>query len=155
MGCRAVPLAYRLLYGFLAREGCRCSEALLADVGNYDLERGTFRLDENKTDEPRPWMLNPGVVEALRLWAKHPARPKSRNVFVEDDGKIISANHLVDKFRSHLEVAGIDRPELFMKTRLRSPIRTISARRSSPSPSPVARPRPGLATGPVTPRVLC
>lgn len=42
-----IPLVRRLLWRFLAREGCRTSEALGLRVGlDVDLERGVVRLDE-------------------------------------------------------------------------------------------------------------
>jgi hypothetical protein len=42
LSCAGVPHSLRFLYGFLAREGMRKSEAL-ADVGRLDLKRGTYR----------------------------------------------------------------------------------------------------------------
>ena len=49
-----VPLAYRMLWGFLAREGCRVSEAIQLRVElDVDLVRGAVKLDVNKTDDAR------------------------------------------------------------------------------------------------------
>jgi len=53
LGCAAVPLAYRLLWGFLAREGMRSSEAIQLRWGDVDLNDGSVVLDENKSDDPR------------------------------------------------------------------------------------------------------
>ncbi len=65
-GGGGVPLVYRVLYGFLAREGMRsASEALSLTWADLDLERGAIRLDTNKTDDPRAWTLDAGVVAAL------------------------------------------------------------------------------------------
>ena len=80
LGCLSVPLSYRLLYGFLSREGMRKSEALGLTWGDIDLARGAVCLDANKTDDPRTWALDPGVAEALRrAWVapdrRHP-RPR-------------------------------------------------------------------------------
>jgi len=32
---------------------------------------GSVTLDKNKTDDPRTWALNPGVVRALKIWRDH------------------------------------------------------------------------------------
>lgn len=73
-----IPLAQRLFYGFLAREGMRRSEAGSLAWKEVDLERGAVSLDKNKTDDPRAWKLRPGVVRALRAW-------KEQNPPVDDD----------------------------------------------------------------------
>lgn len=64
----AVPVVRRLLYGFLAREGLRLSEALSLRWLHLDIGRSTLNLDENKTDDPRVWALDPSVARALELW---------------------------------------------------------------------------------------
>jgi len=64
----SVPLEFRILYGFLAREGLRRSEAIALTRGSLDLEVGAVTLDENKTDDPRAWALDAGVVRALVAW---------------------------------------------------------------------------------------
>jgi integrase len=110
-GKPGVPLANRLLYGFLAREGMRKEEALALTWVDLDLQRGAVRLDENKTDDPRAWALDPGVTKALKWWREKRYRtaPADALVFadVEDTG------HLADTLRVHMKAAGIDRPELF------------------------------------------
>ena len=63
-----IPLVRRLLFGLLAREGMRLSEALQLTWANLDLEHGVIRLDTNKTADPRSWALDAGVAEALRRW---------------------------------------------------------------------------------------
>jgi len=68
LGCADVPLCWRVLYGFLEREGPRSSEAIGLALNDVDLERGIVTLDQNKTDDPRAWALSPGVVRALRAW---------------------------------------------------------------------------------------
>jgi integrase len=70
LACTAIPLPNRMLYGFVAREGMRSSEALRMTWGDLDLERGAVRLDVNKTDDPRAWALDPGTALALRRWRK-------------------------------------------------------------------------------------
>jgi integrase len=69
-----VPLEWRVFYGFLHREGLRRSEAARLTWRDFDLERGSVTLDENKTDDPRAWALSPGVAAALRAWLEVRAR---------------------------------------------------------------------------------
>src|SRR5690606_29433428 len=51
LACTEIPLMRRVLYGFLAREGLRLSEALGLTWADFDLTRGAVRLDKNKTDD--------------------------------------------------------------------------------------------------------
>jgi integrase len=74
MRCRSIPLAERVFFGFLNREGCRAGEAPAVTWGDFDLRRGAVRLDETKTDDPRTWALAPGVVEALKKIRPHNAQ---------------------------------------------------------------------------------
>ena len=45
----------------MAREGFRVSEALTLTWDDVDLERRHRARDENKTDDPRSWTLDPGA----------------------------------------------------------------------------------------------
>jgi integrase len=80
------------------------------------------RLDENKTDDPRAWALDPGVARALRVYREHfePQADGSDPVFIQR-----SKFGLAETFRTHLERAGIkaERPELFATTATRQQIR--------------------------------
>ena len=116
LSCVAVPLGHRMLYGFLAREGMRAGEALALEWDDLDLVRGVVRLDENKTDDARNWMLDAGTLRALQVWAK--LRGTHGCVFDVSD-----AGHLADDFRTHLAVAGVTRTELFESSEARRPIR--------------------------------
>ena len=49
--CPDVPFCYRLLWGFLDREGMRAGEAIALTWADLDLKRGRVRLDQNKTDD--------------------------------------------------------------------------------------------------------
>jgi integrase len=82
-----VPITYRLLYGFLAREGARYSEAARLTWGNLDLKRGAITVDVNKTDDPRVWALSPAsqrrsppiaptAREAMRWFSPAPSRTR-------------------------------------------------------------------------------
>ena len=122
MKCTAVPLSHRLIYGLLAREGLRLSEAQELDWTDLDLQRGVIHLDENKTDDPRSWMLDAGVVEAFRRWREE--RRQLSRPFVD-----VSERHAAERFRElHLRLAGIDRPELFASTDARKPVRVHDLR---------------------------
>jgi integrase len=124
--CVDVPLDWRFWYGFLDREGPRTSEAESFTWGDFDLERGAVKLDENKTDDPRAWALSPGVVAALhamRARRKAAGVPVGSNdpVFIlRTDGKKYDPAKL---FREHLRIAGINRPELFERSASRMHIR--------------------------------
>jgi len=121
LGCQEVPLAYRLLYGFLAREGLRVSGALKLTWDQLDLDRGAVRLDRNKTDDPRAWKLDPGVTRALRWWRRHRRDPYSC-VFVGARGHKLRLAR-AETFRSHLRKAGVRRPELFEQSAHRQRLR--------------------------------
>jgi integrase len=116
LSCVDVPLDHRMLYGFLAREGMRKSEALRLTWRDLNLARGMVRLDSNKTDEPRAWALSLDVVRALQLWRV--MRPETTLVF-----DVSQPARLALAFRKHLQLAHVHRTELFEKTKLRLPIR--------------------------------
>lgn len=108
-----IPLVHRLFYGFLDREGPRTSEAGLLTWGDVDLERGTVTLDENKTDDPRAWVLGTDVARALRRWKELTAPNAAASSFVfAYRGEHVGVEHLADTLRGHLaRVEGI-RPKL-------------------------------------------
>jgi integrase len=120
LACPAVPLARRVLYGFLAREGLRCDEALSLTWADVDLVRGVVRLDENKTNDPRAWALSPGVAAALEQWREHVS---GELVFAVDNEA-----RLAEAFRADLAKACVDRPELFVRSAARRPIRAHDLR---------------------------
>jgi len=111
LATRAVPVTYRMLYGFLDREGMRKSEAHELTWDALDLERGAVRLDINKTDQPRAWALRPDVVRALKIWKERAGAKKSPRVFVG-----IEWDHLAAMLRDHLQLAEIARGELFERS---------------------------------------
>ncbi|WP_437324064.1 hypothetical protein [Sorangium sp. So ce381] len=49
----SIPLCWRVLWGFLNREGPRISEAARPQVQDVDIDRGALRLKKNKTNDPR------------------------------------------------------------------------------------------------------
>ncbi|CAN5901300.1 hypothetical protein BH11MYX4_BH11MYX4_01920 [soil metagenome] len=135
-GALAVPLWRRVYWGFLSREGTREGEAIELRWGDVDLKHGGVTLDENKSDDPRAWALDPSVTEALRAWAKvHPLReegkatpPKDARVFVTDEGEALDPAHLPRTLRADLIAAGVDRPELHATTKARLRLRVHDLR---------------------------
>ena len=113
MAHTALPLCYRVLFGFLAREGCRKGEAIGLQVRDFDLELGTVRLDKNKTDDPRPWALDRGVTEALRAWVAQRGAGPDAYMFVDEAGEVLTEEHrLSDVLRAALLAAGVDRDDI-------------------------------------------
>jgi hypothetical protein len=135
-GAPVVPLWRRVYWGFLSREGTREGEAIELRWGDVDLKHGGVTLDENKSDDPRAWALDPSVTEALRAWAKvHPlcedgkaAPPKDARVFVTDEGEALDPAHLPRTLRADLIAAGVDRPELHATTKARLRLRVHDLR---------------------------
>jgi integrase len=132
MACKALPLEYRLLWGVLAREGMREGEALALTWADVDLERGAVRLDKNKTDDPRAWALNAGVVAALRAYRERyrkSAEPTD-HILVDPLGRPHSPHGMADLLRAHLMEIGLvrERPELFTSTAERRRIRVHDLR---------------------------
>jgi integrase len=122
LACGTVPLWHRLLYGFLAREGMRYSEAAHLSWADLDLERGSVTLDVNKSDDPRAWALSPGVAAALEA-----CRPDDAG----DDALVFAramSDSAAELFREHLKLAGVTRAELFRRTASRLPIRVHDLR---------------------------
>lgn len=117
LACSAVPFERRILYGFLTREAMRISEALALRWGDLDLERGLVRLDENKTDDPRAWALNPSVARALKYYKRSTCKP-SDLVF-----QPLPGNKNAEVLRTDLQTAGVTRPELFESSKARLPLR--------------------------------
>ncbi|WP_437765366.1 tyrosine-type recombinase/integrase [Sorangium sp. So ce281] len=144
----AIPLCWRVLWGFLNREGPRISEAARLQVQDVDLERGALRLEKNKTNDPRAWALSPGVPQALRAWLALRGNPSpSAPLFVNEDGERFRVEHAAERLRSHLQLAGIDRPELFEDSDERQhSAPTTRAQPSSQSPWRTAAARPGWPT---------
>jgi integrase len=125
LGCTLVPLEYRLLYGVLAREGMRLSEALGLRWRHLDLEHGAVRLDVNKTGEPRVWALRDDVARVLaRLGKDQDGKDRDPDACVLQRG---SDKH-AKRFRAWLKTAGVNRPELFERTPTRRPIRVHDLR---------------------------
>lgn len=103
-----VDVRYRMLIGFLTREGCRKNEAREMTWDDFDLVNGTVTLDRNKTDAPRSWPLSPDVVAALKLWKK---KRGGKGPFAGLD-----VAHLGEQLREWLPASGVTRPQLFQES---------------------------------------
>jgi integrase len=111
--CVEIPLVYRILWGFLAREGCRVSEAVQLRVGvDVDLERGALTLDENKSDDARAWALDPNVARALVAWIKLQKLERGDLLFVGESDRPHETDRLAERLRAHLWLAKVRRDEL-------------------------------------------
>ena len=128
LACVENPIALRMAFGFQTREGMRREEVATLEWKDVDLRHGVVRLDENKTDEPREWPLDPGVAEALRRWRK--MNPEARYVF--GGAAPLSLPRLADDLRACLKRAGVERerPELFEGTDRRMRVGTHDLRAS-------------------------
>jgi integrase len=136
MGVTEAPLVLRVLIGLINREGCRPTEAGSIEWSDIDLTHGTLNLDENKTDDPRSWVLDPGTAEALRRWKK--IAPKSSWVFPpralpqarRGTDAPFAVGQLGRQLRDLLAQAGVERAELFVSNEKRQRLRAHDLRAS-------------------------
>lgn len=123
LSAAAVPLAHRVLYGVLAREGLRRSDAAQLTWSDLDLQRGMLVLDKNKTDDPRAWAMTPGTTRALAAWWRLCGEPAPDTLVFLDGGGESTARRGDDKecprLREHLKAAKVTRAELFEKSAAR------------------------------------
>ncbi len=112
MQCRGVPLVHRLLFGVLVREGLRVSEALALTWSELDLARGVIRLDKNKTDDPRTWVLGADVRLALKAWKDLRGRKAKKVPAVFPAALLGSRFNMAKRLRAQLQLAGVTRKEL-------------------------------------------
>lgn len=130
MTLRELPLVYRLFFGILSREGLRVSELLGLRWGDVDLTRGVLTLDQNKTDEPRAWALQPDVAEALRRWRKLRRNQGAHTILVDRTGASIDRHAVASLLRESLKTAGVTRPQLFEASDTRIALRAHDLRAS-------------------------
>lgn len=129
LGCVDIPIAWRVYWGFLAREGSRAGEATGMRLGyEIDLDRGTISLDENKSDDPRTWAMGDDVCRALTAWCAMRKIKRGALVFTDPDGDPITVAKLARTLRSHIATAKIDRPELTEKGTNRGRLRAHDLR---------------------------
>jgi integrase len=129
--CAAVLLERRVAYGVLAREGLRASELAGLRWRDVDLVRGSVRLDANKTNDPRAWALSPDVACTLAWWKKRTKGDAGDLVLTLDltqgprwlRGKVWDPKTGHKNERGDLLTAGVDRAELFERSKVRQPLR--------------------------------
>ena len=123
LACTKIPLCYRVLYGWLNRNGTRMTETLLATHDHLDLERGTFHLEAawTKTKRSRFWDLEPDVHAAMYAWRKLDGDPGPLEYIFHSQrrrkGKRLSVSTVQARFLSDLRRAGVDRRELHTTTK--------------------------------------
>lgn len=128
MACVHVPVVERLYYGLLSREGFRVSEVLALTWSDIDLDHGIVSLDENKTDDPRSWALDGGVISALKVWRTMVRGRSVELVLKSPDGEVPERVCSARRLRAHLRLAGVERPQLFEDSGARMPLRAHDLR---------------------------
>ena len=123
LGCTQVELVERMLYGFLAREGGRHSDASRLRWRDFDMENEILSLTFTKDDDPRSWALAQDVVEALKRWKIRfrPQATQSDFIFAASAGRSSSSKR-ADRFRENLLTAGVTRHELHERSAKRERI---------------------------------
>jgi integrase len=124
MACPDVPLVWRLLFGFLAREGVRREDAASIEWQNLALDASEASahivLDRTKNGRGGAWALDPGTTSALRLWRGQ--CPSEKWVFPTEAlprfrrrraGQHLHVDHAGEILREALQAAGVTRPKLF------------------------------------------
>ncbi|MGV1035342.1 MAG: hypothetical protein ACOYBP_09045 [Microbacteriaceae bacterium] len=90
MGCKAIPLNRRILWGFMSRYGLRGpSEVKPLKISNFDLKRGVVRAYSPKVQKWLEFVLDEGDRKALVLYLDL-TRPgwkanTEAHMFIEDD----------------------------------------------------------------------
>jgi integrase len=112
--CPEVPFERRVLYWFLAREGCRLSEALALRWRN--VAGRVVQLGITKTNEPRTWAMRDDV--ALGLAVLRGSAPDDAQILV-----VPGLDKAARRFREDLLLARVKRPELHERAPGTQPIR--------------------------------
>lgn len=120
------PIALRLFFGVLAREGMRLSELWDSEWWQWNLVEGTFTTAKTKTGDTRMWALRPETTRAMALWKE--AKSKLPRPFAELDEVIGDRTKTAEAFRDAIKAAGIDRAELFTSTQHTGKLRAHDAR---------------------------
>jgi integrase len=121
MRCTQIPLRWRVLWGWLIRQGQRDSEVFRMKISDLDLPHCAVVLDKNKTRRPRTWAIDPGDAAGMKRYIElcRPNAEPSDYLFVDDDGRpITTVDRPAEMLREHLHAIGLDkeRPYLFEET---------------------------------------
>ncbi len=115
LACTEIPLLYRVLYGYLTRNGCRAGETLQLTWDHIDLETGDIHIDKRwtKTRRARRWVLDADVLEAFEGWHKISGYPKGAAfVFPGRGGKRMSIHTPKSRILADLKLAGVTRKSI-------------------------------------------
>lgn len=121
---RAIPLCWRVLFGYLPRNGARELETCLMTLGHFDLEAGGAHLEEWMTKTgSRRWRLSRtdswlGLVAWVAI-ARAGDRDDDARMFLNEDGEPINPKtiDLPALARKFLKKSGVTRRELFVTTK--------------------------------------
>lgn len=118
----AVSFEERFLYAWLARNMTRISETLQYVWDAFSLERGIIRVraEWTKTGVSRTWLLEPDVLEAMRLRYADLVRanggrpiPGDTLVFQPPPLRVLTRGTVHQHLHAHAKAAGVSRRELF------------------------------------------
>ncbi len=128
----AIPLLYRVLYGFLSRNGTRIGETLRITWDHIDFARKRIRLEAawTKTRRARFWVLDDDVVRSLKRWRAALGNPPGETRIFASKGGRLSARTVRDRFLDDVRAAGVHRPELFVQTEAEGRLRIHDLRAS-------------------------
>jgi integrase len=109
----AVSLEERFLYAWLTRNGTRITETLQYTWEAFDLERGIIRVRKEwtKTGVARTWLLEPDVLEAMRL--RRRMIPDAHLVFLPPPLRKFTRGTVHQQLHPNAKRAGLTRVELF------------------------------------------
>lgn len=133
LACTKIPLCYRVLYGWLVRNGTRIGETLLLTHDHLDLKRARVHIEAEwtKTGRARFWDLEQDVYLALRAWFEMDGRPAGgKRVFHSTKGDALHQVTVQARFLADLLLAGVDRRELHVTTAGSRRLRVHDARAS-------------------------
>ncbi len=137
LNCIEVPLARRILYGFMNREGPRKENCATLRWDNLTLEglsgAGHVVLDVTKNGRGGSWALDPSTAEALRRWKK--VCPSEHFVFPAKalggsrrGDRAMYVDKLAQELRADLKTAKVNRPKLFEESEHRMKLRAHDLR---------------------------
>jgi integrase len=130
LAAKKVPIGFRLLFGFLHREGMRRGEAVALQFKEIDFEHETIALDENKTDHPRWWKLSPGTARVLKRWQELRGAGANDLVFADESGAGFDIDHMAGRLRGYLKRAELTRADLYSTSPLKRAFGVHCFRRS-------------------------
>jgi integrase len=134
LGCRKIPPLYRVLYGYLTRNGCRVGESLQLTWDHIDLHSGDIHIDRawTKTKVARKWVLDTDVLAAFVAWRRLSGEPSPESLVFPGraSGKRIRTGTIWARFLQDLAVAGVTRRVLLKGADGINPLRVHDLRAS-------------------------